>query len=235
MLPPGALTAFRIVLASASPRRVELMRENLGLEIDVRPSQFAEDLPKSDFADAAAYCRETARQKATEVAARCCGGDEACGRAQLVIAADTVVSLAGRVLEKPRDESHAAEMLRSLSGGEHEVITAIALVLVPAERGAPVREACVAEVTRVRFGDLSDSVIDAYIKTGEPMDKAGAYGIQGRAGAFVTSIDGCFFNVVGLPLSRLCAEIVLLLGIQQAREGGQQSAGGEDPRVHQSA
>lgn len=208
-----ALSMFRIVLASASPRRVELMRDNLGLAFEVCPSQFAEDLLKSDFPDAAAYCRETARRKAEEVAARCCGRDAARGRAQLVFAADTVVSLAGRVLEKPRDAAHAAEMLGALSASEHEVVTAVAFVLMP-DGGRPAREHVFAETTRVRFSKLSAEAIDAYVGTGEPMDKAGAYGIQGRGGAMVERIEGCYFNVVGLPLNRLCAELVAFLGAE---------------------
>lgn len=209
----AALTAIRLVLASSSPRRVELIRDNLGLLVEVCPSNFAEDLPKADFADAAAYCQETARRKAEEVAARCCG--TAGGRAELVIAADTVVSLAGSVLEKPRDEAHAIEMLRALSGSDHEVITAISLIYVPADRATPRRERTVAEVTRVRFASLTDGAIRAYVSSGEPMDKAGAYGIQGRAGAFVSRIDGCYFNVVGLPLNRLCVELISLLELDE--------------------
>lgn len=210
----AALTAIRLVLASSSPRRVELMRDNLGLNVEVCPSNFAEDLPKADFPDAKAYCKETARRKAEEVAARCCGAGG--GRAELVIAADTVVSLAGNVLEKPRDEAHACEMLRALSGSDHEVITAVSLIYLPADRSMPRRERTVGEVTRVRFSALTDGAIRAYVDSGEPMDKAGAYGIQGRAGAFVSRIDGCYFNVVGLPLNRLCVELISLLELQEA-------------------
>jgi septum formation protein len=210
-----ALGAIRIVLASASPRRVELMRENLGLTVEVIPSTFAEDLKKADFADAKAYCLATATCKADEVATRCCASDAAGGRAQLVVAADTVVSLGGAVLEKPKDQAHAFEMLRSLSGSEHEVITAVALIHVPAEPGQPVRKSSFAEVTRVRFSALSDSAIRAYVATGEPMDKAGAYGIQGRGGALVLRLDGCYYNVVGLPINRLSSEVIALLGLTE--------------------
>lgn len=210
----AALTAIRLVLASSSPRRVELIRDNLGLNVEVCPSNFAEDLSKADFADAKAYCAETARRKAEEVAARCCGAAD--GRAELVIAADTVVSLAGSVLEKPRDEAHACEMLRALSGSDHEVITAISLIYLPADRAMPRRERTVAEITRVRFSALTDSAIRTYVNSGEPMDKAGAYGIQGRAGAFVSRIDGCYFNVVGLPLNRLAVEMISLLELKDA-------------------
>jgi septum formation protein len=209
----AALTAIRLVLASSSPRRVELIRDNLGLNVEVCPSNFAEDLRKSDFADAKAYCQETARRKAEEVAARCCGA--AAGRAELVIAADTVVSLAGSVLEKPRDTAHACEMLRALSGSDHEVITAVSLIYLPADRALPRRERTVAEITRVRFASLTEGAIQAYVDSGEPMDKAGAYGIQGRAGAFVTRIEGCYFNVVGLPLNRLCVELTSLLELEE--------------------
>lgn len=208
-----SLAALRLVLASASPRRVELIRDNLGLVVEVCPSRFEENLCKSDYADAAAYCQETARRKAEEVAARCCSRN--CGRAQLVIAADTVVSLAGRVLEKPRDADHAFAMLRELSESDHQVVTAVAFMLVPAEGDQPVREHAFTETTRVRFSKLSDSVINDYIQSGEPMDKAGAYGIQGRGGAFVQRIEGCYFNVVGLPLNRFCSELTTFLGSEQ--------------------
>ena len=114
----------------------------------------------------------------------------------LVLAADTVVALDGQVLGKPADAADAARMLRALSGREHAVYTGVAL-----REGA--RALCRAACTRVRFRDLTEAEIAAYIATGEPMDKAGAYGAQGRGSLLVERIDGDFFNVVGLPLCLL--------------------------------
>ncbi|KAJ1627135.1 Maf-like protein [Pavlovales sp. CCMP2436] len=214
MLQPGALAAIRLVLASASPRRVELVRDNLGLSVEVCPSLFEETLLKADFPDARAYCQATARGKALEVAARCCFPRDV---DQLVIAADTVVSLDGHmVMEKPRDKGHAAEMLRSLSGSQHSVITAAALIFIPAEGGGTARERLFAEVTRVRFSKLSEGVVAAYVASGEPMDKAGGYGIQGKGGTLVEGIEGCYFNVVGLPINALSREIIALLGLEES-------------------
>ena len=130
-----------------------------------------------------------ASHKAREVAARCAPGD-------VVIAADTIVWHRGRVFGKPHDEAEAARMLRELSGDRHDVYTGVAVI----KDG---RELLEAEHSFVRFRTLSDAEIAAYIATGEPMDKAGAYGIQGKASLFVEGIDGDFFNVMGLPLCRL--------------------------------
>ena len=130
-----------------------------------------------------------AAHKAREVAAKC-------GKDDIVVAADTIVWHAGRVYGKPHSEAEAAEMLHALSGDAHDVYTGVAVMrgdalILEAERSA------------VHFRRLSGAEIDAYIATGEPMDKAGAYGIQGRASLFVEGIEGDFFNVMGLPLCRL--------------------------------
>ena len=130
-----------------------------------------------------------ASHKAREVAANCAAGD-------LVIAADTIVWHRGRVYGKPHDEAEAARRLRDLSGDRHEVYTGVAVV----KDG---RELLEAEQSFVRFRTLTDAEIAAYIQTGEPMDKAGAYGAQGKAALFVEGIEGDFFNVMGLPLCRL--------------------------------
>lgn len=178
-------TPARLVLASASPRRRELLG-HLPVSFTVDPAAGPE-LPPAG-AGPEATVAALAEGKAREVAARHPG--------ELILAADTVVALEGELLGKPRDTAHARAMLRALSGREHLVYTGLCLL-----RG----EECLtgAERTLVRFKPLTDREIDAYIATGEPMDKAGAYGVQGRAALFVEGIDGDFFNVVGLPLCRL--------------------------------
>ena len=120
----------------------------------------------------------------------------------IVIGADTLVCLAGELLDKPRDNAHAHEMLTRLSGTCHEVITGVALIEI-----AQQKQITWSETTRVYFRKLSPSEIAAYIETGEASDKAGAYGIQGRGAAFVKRIEGCYFNVVGLPLAELIEQL----------------------------
>jgi septum formation protein len=115
-----------------------------------------------------------------------------------VIAADTIVLAEGQILGKPRDAEDARRMLRLFSGKTHEVLTALSVINVPAAK-----EALHVEKTRVEFLKMSEEEMETYIQTGEPLDKAGAYGIQGIAGRFATRIEGCYFNVLGLPLSRL--------------------------------
>ena len=136
-----------------------------------------------------ALVRALASHKAREVA-------EKCGRDDVVIAADTIVWHEGRVYGKPHSEAEAADMLRALSGDTHEVYTGVCVI-----RGE--REVTAAERSLVRFRELTDAEIAAYIASGEPMDKAGAYGAQGLASLFVEGIEGDFFNVMGLPLCRL--------------------------------
>jgi len=179
-----------LVLASASPRRAELLQQ-VGIAFEVRVSQVAEDgdVPGAEPAEVAEL---HARQKALDVAAG--------APLRLVLGADTVVVLDGRVLGKPRDEDEARAMLRALSGRTHEVITGVALALL---RGADPELIAQDHVrTQVTFRELSEAEIEAYVMSGEPMDKAGAYGIQGRGALLVEEIKGCYSNVVGLPLSR---------------------------------
>ena len=162
--------------------------EMLGVrELVVRPAEAEEKAP--DGLAPAELVQALASHKAREVALRSGPGD-------IVVAADTVVWLENRVFGKPKDEGEAADMLRALSGRTHEVFTGVAVIRAGKERTRAVR-------SEVRFRVLSEREIAAYIATGEPMDKAGAYGIQGRASLFVEGIDGDFFNVVGLPLCTL--------------------------------
>lgn len=179
-----------LILASASPRRAELLRQ-VGIAFEVRVSDAPEDadVPGAGPAEVA---QAHAREKALAVAARVPG--------RLVLGADTVVVLDGRVLGKPESADEAREMLHALSGREHEVITGVAIAL---GAGTQARVLALEHVsTRVRFRDVSDEQIETYVASGEPMDKAGAYGIQGRGALLVDEIEGCYFNVVGLPLSR---------------------------------
>ena len=173
-----------IVLASASPRRFELLT-SLGLTVRVVPSNVDEgDLAGYGPRDLAA---RYAGEKARAVAER--------ERAGVIVAADTVVDRDGDSLGKPRDADDARDMLRSLSGREHVVHTAY--VAIDSATGATIEQT---HSTTVRFARLSETEIDTYIATGEPMDKAGSYGIQGRGAALVERIDGDFYTVMGFPL-----------------------------------
>lgn len=174
-----------IVLASASPRRRELLA-SLGLSFDIQPATGPENTPNTG--DAAEAVRQIALGKARTVA-KLRPND-------LVIGADTVVELDGRILGKPADEAEARAMLGSLSGRTHRVYTGVAVIA-----GGEERTDCA--VTGVRFRTLSDREIAAYVAGGEPMDKAGAYAAQGKAALFIEGIDGDYFNVVGLPLCTL--------------------------------
>lgn len=203
------LCSKRIILASGSPRRAELLR-GLGLKIEVVPSTFAENLEKSAFSSPGEYVVETALCKAIDVTRNITVVDGG-KRPDLVIGADTVVELNGKILEKPQDEKDAFNMLSSLSGCQHKVYTGVSLVLLPSipdpKIGDPPVVRTFWEETKVEFASIDDIAINAYINSGEPMDKAGGYGIQGIGGTFVKSISGCFFNVMGFPIHRFAAEI----------------------------
>ena len=177
MIPP-------FVLASASPRRRQLL-EMLGLSFTVTPSQ----VPEVRVADekAVPYAQRLAQSKALSVP-----GD-------LVLAADTIVVAGHHILEKPADEQDAFAMLARLRGRTHEVVTAVALAQLRQVR-------LKTDITKVTFRHVSDDFIRAYIATGEPMDKAGAYGIQGYGAALVEKVEGDFFGVMGLPI-RLVLEL----------------------------
>ena len=177
---------MKVILASASPRRRELLSA-LGLEFEVRPA-LGEEHPESGLSGGET-AKQLSRAKCLEVAA-------AAGEDDVVIAADTVVCLDDEILGKPANAADAERMLRALSGRDHRVFTGVTVA-----RGDRVLSDY--EETAVHFRALSEREIAAYIETSEPMDKAGAYGIQGRASLFVRGIEGDYFNVVGLPLCKL--------------------------------
>ena len=177
---------MKITLASASPRRRELL-SSLGFELKIMPSSAEEELLTGLSPEETV--RHIALLKARDVARS--------ADVFPVVAADTLVYLDGRPLGKPRGEQDAKSMLRALSGRSHHVASGVAVI-----SGA--RELSSSETTEVFFRELSEREIDWYVKTGEPMDKAGAYGIQGLGSVFIERIDGDFFNVMGLPLCRLC-------------------------------
>ncbi len=174
-----------LILASRSPRRRELL-EKAGFQFEVRPSR-VEEIPLPGE-EAEEFARRIARDKALDVASSAEPG-------ALVLGADTVVADNGEILGKPADEPDAKRMLQALSGHAHRVITGVCLVRAPQEI-----EAWTHHTTMVSFRELDPEEIDSYIASKEPFDKAGAYAIQGLASRFVTRIEGCYFNVVGLPV-----------------------------------
>ena len=183
-----------IVLASGSPRRRQLL-EMLGIAFRVVAPQVDETRGGSELPED--YVARVAREKAQAVAAR--------ERGQVVLAADTTVVMRGRVFGKPQTPEDAARMLRQLGGRKHQVMTAVAV----AQDG---RLEHALDVTDVTFRPLSDAQIAAYVATGEPLDKAGAYAIQGKGAALVEGIRGDFFGVMGLPL-RLALELLERFGV----------------------
>ncbi|MGI6011344.1 MAG: Maf family protein [Ruminococcus sp.] len=183
----------RIILASQSPRRKALL-EQVGLEFTIIPAKGEEKIETEDPAKAVEVLSE---QKAREVF---CNTKEEC----LVIGADTVVAFEGRILGKPADERDAARMLQMIQGKTHSVYTGVTLLC--RERGTE-DLAVFSEETRVTFYPMTEREIQEYISSGEPMDKAGAYGIQGLAAAFVEKISGDYNNVVGLPVGRIWQEM----------------------------
>jgi len=178
----------KLVLASGSPRRQHLLRQ-IGLPFEVRESGIDEG--NASAGDPVQHVSELSERKAQTVG-------EFFENA-IIIGADTIVRIDGEILGKPADRGDAARMLRLLSGRTHEVYTGVSIVDRPSGR-----RVTAVEVTKVTFRPLEEDEIRDYVSTGSPMDKAGAYGIQDDMGAvFVERIDGCFYNVVGLPLSRL--------------------------------
>ena len=192
-----------LVLASASPRRRELLAQ-AGFTFTVEPASIPEDLRAEE--DAVAYVTRLAREKAEFVYSRLAAQS---GDGLTVLGADTtVVAPSGEILAKPESAADAKRMLWLLAGRTHQVMTGVALVSAQGTETA-------AEVTHVSVVTLSEEEIAGYVATGEPMDKAGAYGIQGYAGRWVPRIQGCYFNVMGLPLALVSA---MIEGLQKRRE-----------------
>jgi len=175
-----------LVLASQSPRRRALF-ELLGLDFRVDPADVPEDAP--DGLPPVQVAETIAREKAAATARRHANA--------IIVGADTIVVLDDRILGKPADVKDAVRMLRTLSGRTHEVYTGFAVLATPENRMV-----AAVERTRVHFRTLDDEEIRDYVATGQPLDKAGAYGIQDQSAIFVDRIEGCFYNVVGFPLAR---------------------------------
>ncbi len=213
----------RIVLASASPRRRELLAQ-IGLEFEIKVSDIEERVTAVEPCE---VVQELAGQKAESVLRLLwepeTPGTDPAGREApsagedgglLVIGADTIVACDGSILGKPVDEADAGRMLRLLSGRSHEVYTGVALLYCPSFRGmrgggragGAVRRRVFYERTTVHFAPMSEAEIEAYVSTKDPLDKAGAYGIQGFCARYITGIEGDYNNVVGLPVGRLYQE-----------------------------
>lgn len=180
---------YTLILASASPRRQELLR-NAGIEFTVQPAYIPETRqPHESPPD---YARRLASEKARHIFREFSKSDPGV----IVLGADTVVVIDNQVLGKPENQSEAASMLRKLSGKTHQVISAICFAYAKGERVAH-------EITKVDMNEISEEQIKTYVASGEPMDKAGAYAIQGSASKWIPRIEGCYFNVVGLPVARV--------------------------------
>lgn len=190
---------MRIVLASGSPRRRELL-EQIGIEFDIMVSHTEEE---SEIKSPEKLVEALSRQKAEAVLAMLPSKEEV-----LVIGADTVVARKGSVLGKPESRKAAVKMLSKLSGKAHQVYTGVTLLYRPEKTDSPakIQRKTFHEETKVRFFSLTEEEIEAYVETGDPMDKAGAYGIQGIFARYVRGIEGDYNNVVGLPVGRLYQE-----------------------------
>lgn len=193
MRPPGG-AAPALVLASGSPRRRQILAQ-LGLAFEAIAAPEGVETPWDGFEEPTAFAARLARGKASVVS-------ESRPDA-VVVAADTIVVLDGEVLEKPDDAADACRMLARLAGREHVVHTGVAIEAQRAAGGRVVVEGL--ESTGVRFRALEAAEIERYVATGEPLDKAGAYGIQGFGAALVESVRGCYFNVMGFPVTRILA------------------------------
>ncbi len=182
---------MKLILASASPRRAEILR-NAGIHFEIRKTNVDESHLTGEVPGD--YVRRLALAKALSAAAKYRDP-----RVEtLVLGADTVVVVDAAILGKPASQDDARSMLRRISGRVHEVHTGLALLRTPGTM-----QRVIEEITRVHFASLTEREIEDYIGTGEPFDKAGAYAIQGIGGRYVTRIEGCYFNVMGLPLARL--------------------------------
>ncbi|XP_055638557.1 dTTP/UTP pyrophosphatase [Toxorhynchites rutilus septentrionalis] len=199
----------RVVLASGSPRRQELI-QNIGLSnVQLCPSTFEENLNQADYTFAE-YVAETAYHKVCEVYRRLSSSENPSLRPDIVIGADTMVTMDGKMYGKPKTPENAFQMLSELMGRQHIVYTGV--VIKYHDKEVKFTEAC-----KVNFGKATGAQIQAYVDTGEPLDKAGGYGIQGIGGTFVEKIEGDYFTVVGLPLYRISVELCKLFGYDVAK------------------
>lgn len=191
---------MELILASASPRRKELL-EKIGLPFTVQPAMGEERITQKS---PAAVVMELSRQKAEEIAA---AQTEDC----IIIGADTVVAKGEKIMGKPKDEADAKQMLRSIADDCHQVYTGVTLI----RTGAHPQSVTFQEKTDVCLYPISDAEMDAYIASGDPMDKAGAYGIQGDFAIYVKRIAGDYYNVVGLPIGRVYQELKRMLFVKK--------------------
>lgn len=180
------------------------------MQFEVIPSTFPEDLDKTKYTPLE-YVKENAKQKALQVYKSECEKDEK-NSADLVIGSDSVVVLNEKILEKPKDINNAKEMLSSLSGSKHFVLSGVALINKTGD------VVTFAQSTKVTFAKITQSMIDSYIDTKEPFDKAGGYGMQAIAAQFVEKIEGCYFNVVGFPLQLFCQQLRTFLKLDEIKD-----------------
>ena len=185
----------KLILASSSPRRAEILR-TVGWPFEACPVDI--DEARKPHEEAASYVERLAQEKARSAAGVVAGST--------IIGADTVVVINAEILGKPHDEDDARRMLRQLSGHWHQVLTGVALI-----NGTPSGIRVAHETTEVKFAGMSDDEIDWYVSSGEPLDKAGAYAIQGLGSRFIEGIRGDYFNIVGLPV-RLLYELLVESG-----------------------
>lgn len=186
---------YKCILASGSPRRQEILGQ-CGVCFDIVPSKKEE---KTKNTEPELVVKELALVKAEDIFRKCASED--C----IVIGADTIVTLDNKILGKPKDEEEAFSMLKSIQGRSHDVYTGVAIFIL---KGDETKCVNFAEATKVNVREMSDQMIREYVLTGEPADKAGGYGIQGAFAPFVESIEGDYYNVVGLPISKIYYEML---------------------------
>jgi septum formation protein len=182
---------MKLILASASPRRAQILRD-AGIPFEIARANVNERRKRGE--SAGLMTRRLAQAKAEAIVKKL--GNKSLQA--IVIGADTTVEVNGELLGKPQSSAEARKMLRKLSGRSHRVVTSVAAIRLPDRT-----QAIATESTRVRFAQLNADEVAEYVATGEPLDKAGAYAVQDIGGRFIERIDGCYFNVVGLPLARL--------------------------------
>lgn len=204
---------MRLILASASPRRAQILRD-AGIPFQIAHAMVTERRKRGE--SARAMTRRLALAKAEAIVKKLADKP----RQAIIIAADTTVEVNGGLLGKPRSLAEARKMLRRLSGKSHRVVTSVVAIRLPDHT-----KAIATESTRVRFAPLSAGDIAEYVATGEPLDKAGAYAVQGIGGRFIKRIDGCYFNVVGLPLAQLY-RILMRLGWRPTPQRGTRETAG---------